>query len=42
MGARAVASLVAARLQALNLPVSAHVRPLSPVTPPTLGGPACP
>lgn len=42
IGARAVASLVAARLQVLALPVSALVRPLSPINPPTLGGPTCP
>lgn len=42
MGARAIASLVAARLKELALPVSAHVRPLSADSPPTLGGPTCP
>lgn len=42
IGARTVASLVAARLQALNLPVSAHILPLSAINPPTLGGPTCP
>lgn len=42
IGARAVAALVAARLKALNLPISAHVRPLSAANPPTLGGPTCP
>ncbi|MFV3075623.1 rhamnogalacturonan acetylesterase [Niveispirillum fermenti] len=40
-GARAVASLVAWRLKGLNLPVSAHVRPLPPGNPATRGGPAC-
>lgn len=42
IGARAMASLVAARLRELNLPVSAHVKPLPAANPPTLGGPTCP
>lgn len=41
-GARAMASLVAARLKDLKLPVSAHVTPLPAANPPTLGGPVCP
>ncbi|OYQ33656.1 hypothetical protein CHU95_14915 [Niveispirillum lacus] len=41
-GARAMASLVATRLQALPLPVSAKVRPQPAANPPTLGGPTCP
>ncbi|MFV3128742.1 rhamnogalacturonan acetylesterase [Niveispirillum sp. KHB5.9] len=42
IGARAMASLVAARLKELNLPVSAHVKPLPAANPPTLGWPTCP
>jgi len=41
-GARLAASLVAARLGFLGLPVSAHVRPASTSAQPILGGPRCP
>jgi len=41
-GARLAAALVARRLGALNLPISAHVRLPAPGEPPILGGPVCP
>jgi DNA sulfur modification protein DndE len=41
-GARVGAALVAARLKALNLPVSRHVRPQGSDEPPVLGRPGCP
>jgi lysophospholipase L1-like esterase len=40
-GARAIAALVASRLRALGLPVSAHVTPQSPDDPPVIGTDAC-
>jgi hypothetical protein len=41
-GARLAASLVAARLAFLKLPVSAYVHPASTGDQPILGGPRCP
>ncbi|MGR4862327.1 rhamnogalacturonan acetylesterase [Caulobacter sp. LARHSG274] len=41
-GARLAAALVARRLAALNLPVSAHVHASPAGEPPILGGPGCP
>lgn len=41
-GARLAAALVAARLGALNLPVSTYVRSVPAGDPPVLGGPSCP